>query len=43
VATTDYDNARSVSVMHKLGMRIERNPFADPFYRQVVGILDAPA
>lgn len=39
-ATTTYDNAASMSVMRKLGMRIERNPFSEPPWFQVVGILD---
>jgi RimJ/RimL family protein N-acetyltransferase len=42
IATTEYDNAASIGVMHKLGMRIERNPFPDPPWLQVVGILDHP-
>lgn len=42
VATTEHDNLRSIAVMRRLGMRIEANPFADPEYFQVVGILDAP-
>jgi len=40
VATTMYDNAASMGVMRKLGMRIERNPFADPPWFQVVGVLE---
>jgi RimJ/RimL family protein N-acetyltransferase len=40
VATTMYDNVASMGVMRKLGMRIERNPFADPPWFQVVGILE---
>jgi RimJ/RimL family protein N-acetyltransferase len=43
VATTTYGNAASIRVMEKLGMRIERNPHADPEWFQVVGILDNPA
>ncbi len=42
IATTDYDNAASIGVMRKLGMRIERNPFPDPPWLQVVGILEHP-
>ncbi|MGH7024761.1 MAG: GNAT family N-acetyltransferase [Caulobacteraceae bacterium] len=42
IATTEHDNARSIAVMRRLGMRVEANPFPDPFYLQVVGILDAP-
>jgi ribosomal-protein-alanine N-acetyltransferase len=38
VATTTYDNAASIGVMRKLGMRIERNPFPDPPWLQIVGI-----
>ena len=40
VATTTYDNAASVSVMRKLGMRIEKNPYPDPPWLQIVGILE---
>jgi RimJ/RimL family protein N-acetyltransferase len=43
IATTDYDNAASVAVMGKLGMRIERNPSPDPPWLQVVGVLENPA
>lgn len=39
VATTSYDNERSMGVMRRLGMHIERNPFPDPPWLQVVGIL----
>ena len=42
IATTEHDNTRSIAVMRRLGMRIETNPFPDPAYLQVVGILDAP-
>jgi RimJ/RimL family protein N-acetyltransferase len=42
VATTTYDNVRSVGVMRRVGMRIEQNPYADPFWLQVVGVLDNP-
>jgi [ribosomal protein S5]-alanine N-acetyltransferase len=38
VATTTYENAASIRVMQKLGMRIERNPHPDPPWLQVVGI-----
>jgi len=41
VATTTYDNAASQGVMRKLGMRIERNPFPDPQWLQVVGWLES--
>jgi RimJ/RimL family protein N-acetyltransferase len=39
IATTEYDNLASQAVMRKLGMTIERNPFPDPPWLQVVGIL----
>jgi RimJ/RimL family protein N-acetyltransferase len=40
VATTSYENAASMRVMEKLGMRIERNPSPGPPWLQVVGILE---
>ncbi len=42
IATTEYDNLASIGVMRKLGMRIEKNPFPEPPWLQVVGILDHP-
>ncbi len=39
IATTTYDNAASMGVMRKLGMRIERNPLPEPPWLQVVGII----
>ena len=42
VAMTTYANRASIGVMEKLGMRIERNPFPDPEWAQVTGILEAP-
>jgi RimJ/RimL family protein N-acetyltransferase len=39
IATTEYDNLASQAVMRKLGMTIEHNPFPDPPWLQVVGIL----
>ena len=42
VATTTYDNAGSIGVMRRLGMQIERNPYPDPPWMQVVGILEQP-
>lgn len=42
IATTDYDNIASISVMRKLGMHIEQNPQSDPPWLQVVGVLDHP-
>lgn len=43
VATTDYDNVASIGVMRKLGMRIEKNPRAEPPWLQVVGVLESAA
>jgi RimJ/RimL family protein N-acetyltransferase len=40
IATTEYDNPASQRVMEKVGMRLERNPFPDPFWLQVVGIIE---
>ena len=40
IATTSYDNEGSMGVMRKIGMRIERNPFPEPPWFQVVGILE---
>jgi RimJ/RimL family protein N-acetyltransferase len=39
VATTAHDNAASIAVMRKLDMSIERNPFPEPPWLQVVGVL----
>jgi RimJ/RimL family protein N-acetyltransferase len=39
IATTEHDNIASQRVMEKVGMQLERNPFPDPFWFQVVGIL----
>ena len=39
IATTEYDNVASMGVMRKLGMTIAQNPFPDPPWLQVVGIL----
>jgi RimJ/RimL family protein N-acetyltransferase len=43
VATTEHDNTRSINVMRRLGMRLERNPQDEPQWFQTVGILDHPA
>ena len=43
IATTTHDNAASLGVMRKLGMRVERNPYPEPPWLQAVGILDNPA
>ena len=40
VATTGDDNIASIGVMRKLGMRLDRNPYAEPHWLQVVGVLD---
>jgi RimJ/RimL family protein N-acetyltransferase len=40
VATTTADNLASIGVMRRLGMRVEKNPFPDPPWFQVVGILE---
>jgi RimJ/RimL family protein N-acetyltransferase len=40
VAMTNRDNAGSIGVMHKLGMRITRNPLPEPPWLQTVGVLD---
>jgi RimJ/RimL family protein N-acetyltransferase len=43
VATTEEQNVASIGVMKKLGMRIERNPYPDPPWLQVVGVLSHPS
>jgi RimJ/RimL family protein N-acetyltransferase len=43
VATTTYDNVASIGVMQKLGMQIDRNPYPDPPWLQVVGVLSHPS
>jgi ribosomal-protein-alanine N-acetyltransferase len=43
VATTSHDNVRSMGVMERVGMRIERNPHPTPQWFQVVGILENEA
>ncbi|MGH2520966.1 MAG: GNAT family N-acetyltransferase, partial [Anaerolineales bacterium] len=40
VATTDYTNEASIAVMRRLGMRIEKNPYPEPEWFQVVGVLE---
>lgn len=42
VATTETSNAASAAVMRHLGMRVERNPKPQPFYMEVVGVIDNP-
>ena len=41
VATTTHDNTASMGVMRKTGMRLEKNPYPDPAWFQVVGILES--
>jgi RimJ/RimL family protein N-acetyltransferase len=43
VATTEYANPASQRVMQKLGMRLERNPHAEPPWMQIVATLENPA
>ncbi len=40
LATTDYSNVASQSVMRKLGMKLTRNPLPEPAWLQVVGVLE---
>ncbi len=40
VATTEHDNTASQRVMEKVGLRLERNPFPDPFWFQIIGIIE---
>lgn len=42
VATTEFNNAASQSVMQKLGMTLYRNSTGEPFWCEVVGILENP-
>src|SRR5215510_8980942 len=43
VATTTYQNAASMGVMRKIGMRIARNPYPEPPWPQIVGVLENDA
>jgi len=43
LAGTEYDNAASIAVMRRLGMRIERNPYPVPEWFQIHGVLEARA
>jgi RimJ/RimL family protein N-acetyltransferase len=43
VATTTYENAASMGVMRKIGMRLERNPYPEPPWLQIVGVLEQDA
>ena len=40
LATTEYENIASQSVMRKIGMQITRNPLPEPPWLQVVGVLE---
>jgi len=40
IATTEHENENSQAVMRRLGMKVEKNPLPDPFWFQVVGILE---
>lgn len=42
VATTTHENKASRAVMERLGMQIHTNPYSQPGWFQVVGILDNP-
>jgi RimJ/RimL family protein N-acetyltransferase len=42
MANTDFTNSRSQGVMLKLGMRLARNPWPQPHWLQVIGVLDNP-
>jgi RimJ/RimL family protein N-acetyltransferase len=42
VATTEHDNLRSIAVMRRLGMTIERNPSPKPDWFQTIGVLLNP-
>jgi RimJ/RimL family protein N-acetyltransferase len=43
IATTERGNPASLAVMRRLGMRLLGNPYREPPWLQVVGVLDAPA
>lgn len=43
IATTATENVASIKVMARLGMTVERNPYPEPPWLQVVGLLDNPA
>jgi RimJ/RimL family protein N-acetyltransferase len=40
VATTTHTNTASIGVMQKVGMQIVKNPYPDPPWLQVVGVLE---
>ena len=43
LANTDTTNLASQGVMLKVGMRLARNPWPEPRWLQVIGVLDNPA
>ncbi len=43
VATTERANVASQRVMQKLGMKVMINPLTDPFWFEVVGVLENPS
>ena len=42
IAETDFDNLASQGVMRRLGMQILRNPYPEPVWLQVAGVLKNP-
>ena len=42
MANTDFSNTASQGVMLKVGMRLARNPWPQPHWLQVIGVLDNP-
>jgi hypothetical protein len=40
IAETDFDNAGSIAVMKRLGMKVLTNPYGSPAHLQVVGVLE---
>lgn len=43
VATTERDNAASLGVMRRLGMTVYENPYSEPAWFQMIGVLEAAA
>ncbi len=42
IATTSFENVPSQRVMKRVGMRIERNRFPEPFWFNIAGIIENP-
>lgn len=42
VAETGYENHASIGVMKKLGMQVAHNPYPDPSWLEVVGVIENP-